>query len=207
MEQFPTEWNSTIKAIIQRDRCTKGRMPMHQVWSYRSLDPGVPNRMLTQSLPHYPLNPWSTSGARPPSSRNKQIRTLVGTITEDGGTIKIPLIQCLTAQEASRNKYGCCTYAMTEASYIRITNLQTNTDTSQYNYGRLWHHQNTFDAMPNSSRSKPQRVQMLYLYDDRSVVYRDDKPTNDYKYLHRYDYRKQRHHWIAFNVMPTSSRS
>ena len=121
IEQFPTEGNSTIKAITQRDRCTKGRMPMHQVWSYRSLDPGVPNRMPTQSLPHYPLNPWSTFGARPPSSRSKQIRILVGTITEDGGTIKIPLMQCLTAREASRNKYGYCTYTTTEALYIGTT--------------------------------------------------------------------------------------
>ena len=37
-EQFPTEWNSTIKAITQRDRCTNGRIPLHQVWSHRSLD-------------------------------------------------------------------------------------------------------------------------------------------------------------------------
>ena len=57
MEQFPTEWNSTIKATTQFDRCTKGRMPMHQVWSNRSLDLGVLNRMPTRGLPHYPLNP------------------------------------------------------------------------------------------------------------------------------------------------------
>ena len=182
-EQFPTEWNSTIKAITQQDRCRKGRMPMHQVWSYRSLDPGVPNRMPTQSLPHYPLNPWSTFGARPPSSPYKWIRILVGTITEDGGTIKIPLMQCLTAWEASRNKYGCRTYTTTEALYIGTTSLQTNTDTCWYNYRRRWHHQNTFDAMPNSSRSKPQQVRMLYLYDKGSVVHGDNKPTNKYGYL------------------------
>ena len=155
---------------------------MHQVWSYRSLDPGVPNRMPTQSLPHYPLNPWSTFGARPPSSPYKQIRILVGTIMEDGGTIKIPLMRCLTAREASRNKYGCCTYTTTEASYIGMTHLQTNMDTSRYNYGRRWHHQNTFDAMPNSSRSKPQQVRMLYLCDDGSVIHRDDTLTNKYGY-------------------------
>ena len=37
-EQFPTEWNSTIKAITQRDRCTNSRIPLHQVWSHWSLD-------------------------------------------------------------------------------------------------------------------------------------------------------------------------
>ena len=108
--------------------------------------------------------------------------TYVGTITEDGGTIKIPSMRCLTAQGASRNKNGCCTYAMTEALYIGTTNLQTNIDTSQYDYGRRWHHQNTFNAMPNSSRSKPQWVRMLYLCDDGSVVHKDNKPTNKYRY-------------------------
>ena len=106
----------------------------------------------------------------------------IQTSTEDGGTIKIPLMQCLTAREASRNEYGCCTYATTKASYIGTTTLQTNTNTSRYNYGRRRHHQNTFDAMPNSSRSKPQQVWMLYLCDDKSVVHRDNKPTNEYKY-------------------------
>ena len=156
---------------------------MRQVWSYRSLDPGVPNRMLTRGLPHYPLNSWSTFGARPTSSRNKQIQILVSTITEDGGTIKIPLMQCLTAWEASRNEYRCHTYTTTEALYIGTTNLQTNTDTSQYNYRRQRHHWNIFDATPNSSRSKLQWVRMSYLYNDRSIVHRDDKPTNKYGYL------------------------
>ena len=82
-------------------------------------------------------------------------RILVDTITEDSGTIKIPLLRCLTAQEASRKEYRCHTYAMREALYIGIIHLQTNTDTSRYNYRRRWHHQNNFDAMPNSSRSKP----------------------------------------------------
>ena len=40
---------------------------------------------------------------------------------EDGGTIGLPLMQCLPAQEASRDKYGCHTYATTEASYIGKT--------------------------------------------------------------------------------------
>ena len=66
-----------------------------------------------------------------------------------------------------------------EALHIGTTYLQTNTDTSQYNYRRRWHHQNTFDAMPNSSRSKPQQVRMLYLCDDGSVIHRDDTLTND----------------------------
>ena len=48
---------------------------------------------------------------------------------EDSGTIKIPLMRCLTAQEASRNEYGCRTYATTEVLYIRTTSLQTNTNT------------------------------------------------------------------------------
>ena len=108
--------------------------------------------------------------------------TYVGTITEDGGTIKIPSMQCLTAQGASRNKNGCHTYATTKASYIGMTNLQINMDTSRYNYGRWWHHWNTVDAMPNSLRSKPQQKWMLYLCNDRSVVHRDDKPTNKYRY-------------------------
>ena len=109
--------------------------------------------------------------------------TYVGTIMENGGTIKIPLIQCVTAREASRDKYGCCTYATTEALYIGTTNLQTNTDTSWYDYRRRWHHWNTFDAMPNSSRSKLQQKWMLYLCDNRSVVHGDNKPTYEYGYL------------------------
>ena len=83
----------------------------------------------------------------------KRIWILVGTITEDGGTIKIPLMRCLTAQEASRNEYGCCTYATTEASYIGTTTLQTNTNTSRYGYGKWQHHRIAFDAMPTSLRS------------------------------------------------------
>ena len=101
---------------------------------------------------------------------------------EDGGTIKIPLMQCLLAREASHDKW-CCTYAMTKALYIGITTLQTNTNTSWYGYGRRWHHRNTFDAMPNSSRSKPQQVRMLYLCDNKSVVHRDNSlqmDTNTY---------------------------
>ena len=47
--------------------------------------------------------------------------TYVGTITENGSTIRLPLMQCLPAQEASRDKYGCHTYATTEASYIGKT--------------------------------------------------------------------------------------
>ena len=42
-------------------------------------------------------------------------------IPEDGGTIKLPSMQCLPAQEASRNKYRCCTYVTTEALYIEKT--------------------------------------------------------------------------------------
>ena len=113
----------------------------------------------------------------------KQIWILVGTITEDSGTIEIPSMQCLTAREASRNKYRCHTYATTEALYMGTTHLQTNTDTSRYNYGRRWHHQNTFDTMPNSLRSRPQQVRMSYLYDNRSVVHRDNSlqmDTNTY---------------------------
>ena len=109
-------------------------------------------------------------------------RILVGTIMEDNGTIKIPSMQCLTAQEESRNKYGCYTYATTEALYIGTTYLQTNTDTSRYDYGRQWHHWTTFNAMPNSSRSKPQQVRMSYLCNDGSVVYRDNTLTNEYGY-------------------------
>ena len=87
------------------------------------------------------------------------------------------------SSRSSRNKYGCCTYATTEALYIGTTNLQTNMDTSRYDYGRRWYHQNTFDAMPNSSRSKPQQKWMLYLCDDGSVIHGDDKPTNEHEYL------------------------
>ena len=47
--------------------------------------------------------------------------TYIGMITEDGGTIKLPSMQCLPAQEASRDKYGCCTYAITEVLYIGKT--------------------------------------------------------------------------------------
>ena len=103
-------------------------------------------------------------------------------LTEWNSTIKVITQRILVAQKASCNKYGCCTYATMEASYIGTTTLQTNTNTSRYKYGRRWHHQNTFDAMPNSSRSKPQQVWMLYLCDNRSVVHRDDKPTNKYGY-------------------------
>ena len=91
-------------------------------------------------------------------------------------------MQCLLAQEASHDKWYC-TYTTTKALYIGTTTLQTNTNTSRYNYGRRWHHQNTFDAMPNSLRSKPQQVRMLYLYDDKSVVHRDNSlqmDTNTY---------------------------
>ena len=42
-------------------------------------------------------------------------------ITEGGGTIKIPLMRCLTAREASRNEYGCYTYATTKVLYIGTT--------------------------------------------------------------------------------------
>ena len=51
------------------------------------------------------------------------------------------------------------------------------------NYGKRRHHRMTFDAMPTSSRSKLQRVRMLYLCDDRSVVHRDNILTNDNGYL------------------------
>ena len=74
---------------------------------------------------------------------------------EDRGTIKIPLMQCLTAQEASHNNYRCRTYATTEALYIGMTNLQTNTDTSWYDYRKQWHHRIAFDATSTCLKSKP----------------------------------------------------
>ena len=49
------------------------------------------------------------------------INTYVGMITEDDGTIELPLMQCLPAQEASCDGYGCCTYVTTEALYIGKT--------------------------------------------------------------------------------------
>ena len=56
--------------------------------------------------------------------------TYVSTITKDNGTTKSPLVQCLPSQEANRDKYGCCTYATTEASYIRKTVSVPNTNTN-----------------------------------------------------------------------------
>ena len=42
----------------------------------------------------------------------------------------MPSVQCLPSQEANHDKYGCCTYATTEALYIRKTasvpNMNTN---------------------------------------------------------------------------------
>ena len=57
----------------------------------------------------------------------------------------MPLVQCLLSQEANHDKYGCCTYATTEALYIRKTasvpNMNTNVgiDSAATKAPSAWH--------------------------------------------------------------------
>ena len=105
----------------------------------------------------------------------------------------------------SRNKYRCCTYAMTEASYIGKT-VYKRIWIRRYNYGIRQHHQIAFDAMPTNLRSWSRNKYRCHTYTTTEASY-IGKTVSKQIQIRRYNYGIRRHYWIAFDAMSTNSRS